>query len=130
MVAIANLVLKDGQATPVSHTFSPFSTDGSSAEWRERGNGVPFGQPSVKLTVRAPAPKGSVYKVSTTLNIPKVVQDMAGSSKIARETRVNLELLAPVMGDKQERKDIRMELIDLLQSPQFVAAWDDLESAY
>lgn len=82
MSNIANVVLFDGAATPVSHTFVPVSVtrQGSkiTALWREQLVGVPL-EGQVSLQTELEQLKSGVWHYTATVSVP-VMESVAGNN--------------------------------------------------
>jgi len=75
MAQIAALVLADGQATPVNHTFAPLGTDSTGvAKWVDRSGGIAIGYPTVTMQVREPSKSVRNYKVTRRIVLPILEQ--------------------------------------------------------
>lgn len=82
MSAIANLVVYDGAATPVLHTFLPIAVTRFAgevlAEWRENLAGVPVNaQP--RVSAKLSQMKSKVYKAEVRVVVP-VMETVAGQN--------------------------------------------------
>lgn len=81
MTAIAALTLMDGQATPVSHTFSPVNIDQSGvARWADRSGGVAIGYPVMSFGLRAPSKTSRNYRMLVKMVLPVLEQTSASTS--------------------------------------------------
>lgn len=128
MPQLAPIVINDGAATPVAHTFSPVTTDGFLAVSKERV-GVPVGYPSLEETVRPPVKGGEVYKLKTVLKIP-VVANVDGSSVVVRTAQGTVEMLFHESSSEQERKDLRVMLANYLGNATTIQVIEKLEPKY
>lgn len=71
MPVIGNLVLADGQASPVNHTFSPVNKDSAGvAKWTDRVSGIAIGFPVITLSLREPTKGQRNYKVVRKVVVP------------------------------------------------------------
>lgn len=52
MSAFANIVLNDGQATPVAHTFSPKTCIGTTAIYEDRSSGIAISYKKLQLDTK------------------------------------------------------------------------------
>jgi hypothetical protein len=82
MSAIANIVVYDGAATPVSHTLIPISVTRNAGQvealWREQLAGVPlYGQ--ISVVGRLQKLKSGIYKVTTRVEVP-VMESISGQN--------------------------------------------------
>lgn len=131
MPSNAPIAIADGASTPVTHTFSPRGIDGRVASFQEVISGVPIGYPKITVSSREPVNGGSVYKVTYKLQVPKVITTTDASGKTV--TSVNytnsgeITLLVAQASEKQERKNLRVLLANLLLSASTASVVDDLE---
>lgn len=111
------IILNDGQATPVAHTFSPASNgaDGLS-RWqdREHNSGVSIGFSTMTYSVREPIKPGGPSRVKLTISVPKldtttVVPTLIGSGA------ASMEFIFPGSYTLQDRKDLRAFLVNACQ---------------
>ena len=110
MATFADIVLADGQATPVNHTFKTKTSTGRTAVWEDRVSGVPIAYG--KLTVDT-KDNDSVRRVKLSVAVP-TLEAVSGAnssgftppSTVAYIHRVNIEFMLPQRGVSQNRKDI------------------------
>lgn len=122
MPAFGNIVLADGQNTPVNHTFVPVVIDQAGvAHYEDTAGGIPIGYGRLKLSLRRPntssAPgsnsRSSVYRAIVKLEIPvlEVTSPSTGSGiqpapTVAYTSMAQIEFVLPARGTEAERKDI------------------------
>lgn len=120
MSAIANVVVYDGEATQVAHTFKPIyvrNENGAQvAFYREAIAGVPLdAQPTLTLSQK-PLPSG-VTRLSARIAIP-VMESVSGQNsagytaapKVAYVTTGEVVLYAPSRSTPQQRRNLRYML--------------------
>lgn len=124
MAAMTNMQamsLQDGQATPVTHTFSPASNGADGvARWhdREHNSGMSIGFSTATLSVREPVKAGGPTRVRMTVHVPKL--DTTGVVPVLVSTGwAQLEYLFPGNFTLQDRKDLRA-FIGNMNSPSFL----------
>lgn len=108
----ANLVLNDGQATPVARTFSARGADLKLANYIDVSGGIGIGMGKITLSyVQANAANGS-YKVEARITLP-VMETISGSDggytpipKVAFNLFAKCEFVVPNRASLQNRKDI------------------------
>lgn len=138
MSSITTIVIADGKATPVSHTFYP-SSSGFLSRWREQISGVPLiGQGVLGMLAKFDEKNASaLQKIRIVLELP--VQEVAGTQnaagytaqpKVAFTNKVICEFFLPGRGDAAMRKDIRVMLKNLLGDATIVDAIDNLVMPY
>lgn len=120
MPAVATIVLADGQATPVNHSFIPAGQDAQGVWWFEdqsSGNAVGFNRISIALVRPGnPAPGASsenrLYRVKVGLHMP--VLDSMGTSdagftpapRVAYIERFTAEWIIPERASQPQRYDL------------------------
>jgi len=140
MAQIANIVLNDGKATPVAHTFTPQKIEGETAFWENSAPGVPLGFEGLQVTVKRPktlSGNGQVYRVTAKVMLPtlEVTSPATGTGiqpgpTLAYTTWGEVTLVLPARGTAVDRKDLRTLMIGLLQNAIFVDAADNLRNTY
>lgn len=133
MAQIANLVLADGQATPVSKTFTARRADTSLAVWKDQTAGIAIGFPTVSLSVRETA---SAFRVETRVTKP-VLEVISGSDagytpspKVAYTVLGKQEFVLPNRCTLQDRKDIQAFCKNLLADTVANNAIQNLEAPW
>lgn len=144
MPQAAPIVINDGAATPVAHTFTPIGKDQETGVfWFEQttpsatalaAKRIGYKQTRV-LGDKSRQATGS-SKVSFTLHVPTLETTGTADNGIPppptlayRElARVEFEL--PERGLKQERKDTRVLLINLMAHATTILNVDDLQPTY
>lgn len=141
MPAIAAIVLKDGQATPVDHTFSPVRVDATSvAKYADRSGGIAIGYPILTMQVRDPVgnnSKSRVYKVTLKVwapvleaTAPSTATGIQPAPMVAYTQSCTVEFLLPERSTRLNRQDILAYAKNLLAHPVVAAAVADLEPVY
>lgn len=112
MSAQADLVLNDGQGTPVAHTFSARGADMKLALWSDVSGGIGIGMGQVTLSNVQQTGTSSAYKVEGRITIP-VMEVVSGSDggytpvpKVAFNLFAKVEFVIPNRASLQNRKDI------------------------
>lgn len=70
MPQMANIVINDGQATPVAHTFGPGPLVGTEAVFLDRSGGISIGYPKVIINAAQPSKTSRLYKTRVKLVVP------------------------------------------------------------
>lgn len=128
MPALANIVINDGASTPVAHTFAPVTTDGLIASLKERV-GVPVGYPGLTASVRPPVKGGEVYKERFSLTLPTTVT-IDGVTSVDYTNVGNIEMLISERSTEQDRKNLRVLMINLLSHATVTTVVEKLEPIY
>jgi hypothetical protein len=137
MSAIANIVINDGQATPVAHTFYPTASD-PDAQFAENLSGIALiGNGNIKVSVKRVAQDGGMNRVRIVMALPALetasAQNSAGytaAPKVAYTHTVSADFILPNRGTAQQRKDLRVLLANLLANAQVVDAIENLARPY
>lgn len=132
-MALANIVLVDTQATPVTHTFVPVGPDENGVlTWQDQSAASPLGYWSIKLDLKIPSlpQAGTVSQATQRVIRPRIelhmpvlenvtnstVSGIAPAPTVSYVCRVrNGEFIIPERATLQNRKDLRKLYKDLLQ---------------
>lgn len=128
-----SLTIKDGASTPADHVFYPTRIDANNvATFQERVSGVPVGYPTITWSLRAANSSTETFKLVGKLTQPKAITstDLSGKTVTSVDyTNIGtVELVISQKATKQERKDLRVLLSNLLMNTSIVSSVDDLES--
>lgn len=139
MAAAGNILINDGQATPVQHTFAAVGVDRSKASYEDRVTGVRVGYPSIMLALRDPV-RTSVTPVSiATIEVRRptlAVTAPASGTGIqpaptkAYEQMFRGQFFLPERGTPGERDDILAYTKNLLANAVVTALVRDLERPF
>lgn len=128
------IVIADGAATPVNHTFAPDNIVGNTTNWVEVVSGVPVGYPKLQYVRREPVNGGSQWKIVLSMSQPKVITTTDTSGKTVTSVdytnRIEINYLVDRRSTKQERKDLRVLGSNLLANATIASAVDDLLGFY
>lgn len=135
MAQIADIVINDGAAPTVAHTFKPVATS-PRAMYREGISNLPLvGQG--QLMIGTGVPGAALQRVKVTLALPALETATGQNSdgytaapKVAYTNTVQIEFLLPSRGTAQQRKDLRVMLANCLLNAQVVDAVDNLNVPY
>lgn len=133
MAAIADIVIADGQTTPVNKTFGPDSIKNDVAQWFDRSGGIAVGYPTITTSVRPPSRNSTsrVNKVQVKIVVP-VLEQVAPSTiwTKAYECTFTGEFLMHERATLQNRKDILAFAKNLLGHAVATNAVHNLEPVY
>lgn len=144
-MALANIVLADAQATPVSHTFVPIGVDSNGVLWFEdqsAASPIGFWKISYQITRPKPAAPGEsskdrVIRVKVGLHEPilenvtnSTVSGVAPAPTISYVNRSNREFIFAERSSQQNRKDLRKMDWNLSNEAQFVNMVENLIFPY
>lgn len=142
MAARANIVINDGQAAPVSHTFNPNSGDGnvpgvSVIEYEDRSGGTQVGFPVISISTRKPTRKLRNCKVTFQVKRPvlevvsnSTVSGIAPAPTVAYDVVFKGEFIIPERSTIDVRKDALAYVKNLFAQGVVTSAIQDLESPW
>lgn len=132
MSAIANIAIADGAATPVTHTLAPVQST-PEAIWQDTDAAKAYTAAQYRIksvTKRSTSTKG-LTRVRVVLELPTMGTGVAlPASEVDYTHTAIVEMICPNRGLKQERKDMRSLLKNLLADAQIIDLVDELRSAY
>lgn len=132
MSAIANIAIADGASTPVTHTFAPVQTT-PAAIFRDTDAAKALLASQYRITgisKLTPNAKG-LSRVKLTVELPTMGNGVSlPTSEVDYTTTIHVEMIAPNRGLKQERKDARTLVKNLLADAQVIDMMDELRAAY
>jgi hypothetical protein len=141
MAAIANIVINDGQGTPVANTFAPAKTQADYALLEERSAGIYIGYK--KLTMKLTRPQGDSkaatrnLKLSIKVETPKLetvsngtISGIAPAPTISYRPVVELTATFPERSNLQDRKDLQAFLKNALSNAFVTDAFEKYELPY
>lgn len=117
MPQISDIVLYDGQATPVAQTFNPTSVEKDLVTLHEKsdpeGFGMITGFPSLSISRRLPTAANTNYKVMVKVKLP-IVEVPTGTnsagfqspSKVVATCTANLEFIIPGIALDASKADL------------------------
>lgn len=132
MATFANIVIKDGQATPVDHTYAPAYRRDNELGWADRSAGVLAGYRNVSLQVRPATNQNAGTRVSIKVKDPRLAtlgvndQGIIPTPVKAYETLAELSFMLPSGTDRQARLDILAYVSNLLANQQIKDSIIDL----
>lgn len=143
MPQITTIVINDGAATPVAHTFSPIGKDGKGVLWLEQTAPVPansLGGKRIGLSLIRPVTATSLKSATArgVISVYEPVLEVTGNSSTgitppatkAYELAGRATFDLPLRSTKQEKKDLRVLLSNALVNASVVSMLDDLSQAY
>lgn len=137
MSKIDNIVIKDGETPPVDHTFAPNGNTGTEANYADRATGISVGYPTIKTTLAQAGRNQPLNKVRIRLAVPKL-ETPDGPTQGGFVPAPRLAYLGSFDGTfifheratKQDRKNVRVYLANLLGHESTVDLIDNLSPAY
>jgi len=129
MPAIAALVINDGLASPGAHTFSPVTTDGSTAKWADRSPSIPAGFRTISFEVSPPSGNRVTNKLQAGFNNPTVAT-VDSVDKVVRNSSAQVTLNIHPESTLQERKDLLAYVYNFFGNATVKASVNDIEPFY
>lgn len=141
MAAIANMVINDGQATPVANTFAPAKTQADYALLEERSAGIYIGfkKLTLKLTRPTSASQSATrnLKLSVKIETPKLetvsnntISGIAPAPTISYRPVAELLVTFPERCSLQDRKDLQAFMKNALSNSFVTDAFEKYELPY
>lgn len=137
MSAIAAITLTDGAATPKNRVFAPTKKEGQVAIYHNRESGIVVGFDALTSQVRPADSKAKTTRLTYKLATPILEQTSPSTSTgiqpaptVAYTLIGTIEFVLPERCSKQDRKNLRTMMTDLLQEAVIVEAVDDYNFVY
>ena len=143
MPAVNTIIISDGAATPVAHTFSPQGQDAKGVWWFEQTTpspANPLGAKRISVSLRRSLTNGpslnTKAKVVIGLWVPtlETVGNTSGGfpppPTLSYSQDVRIEFTLPERGTEQERKDTRTLCRNLMGDVQIVNCVEKLLAMY
>lgn len=140
MPAIANIVVNDGKATPVAHTFEPATASADRATWEDRFATQYIGYN--KLVMNLTRPKGpskvANRNIYLDLRLETPVLETTGTNDagltpaptVAYRPMAEVRFTLPDRSLESERKDLRVMLTNCFGNSQVIAAIEKFSLPY
>lgn len=139
MAAIANVVINDGLATPVAHTFAPVTIDAQGvAKWADRSGGISVGFPTLSYSLKNPTGNSKSYKMTAKVTLPVLEQTSPSTSTGIQPAPVvgynliaNVEMVLPERSTTQDRKNLLAYVKNFMANASVVTAGvENYETVY
>lgn len=145
MAAASNIVINDGAATPVAHTFVPAQTVADFALFEDKAPGIYIGYNRLMLKLERPATKNmgrprqanGNLRLKSVVETPKLevlsnstVSGIAPAPTIAYTPKVEVIFTLPERSTLQDRKDLMALLKNALAHAALQAAVESFELPY
>lgn len=129
MPSLANIVINDGETTPVAHTFKPRTVDNGKAVFKEDAS-IPLEQNQLVVQLTEPAKAGVPYKGRVSLMLPHVVTDSSGKKVVSYYEAYAVEANTTESTTLQQAKNARVLLANALLNASVAAVLDGREPFY
>jgi len=132
-----SIVLTDGAATPVNHTFLPAKQDGILYTYHDRSSGIMAGYGVLTAQSKLPGNGSRATTVSYKLSLPTLEQTSASTATgiqpaptVAYTCTGKLEFVMPDRSTLQNRKDLLTMMRDLIDEALVTESVQDLDPTY
>lgn len=127
MSTFTDIVLTDGEATPVNHTYNPYSQDGTKKSvYATFEDGTPL-ERSVLTLQPGLGTSNKVRRPSVELRVPDVVTETINGVDIKKEQSfgsAKVQFLLPLNWSEQQCKNLRKQLHDAIDETVVAALVD------
>lgn len=130
MPAVTTIVLTDGKATPIDHTFTRNAVNGATMKLVDGSSATLAGRSILTIETRSPSGNGSAYRVRAGLGIPVEATDSDGNVSVARVSSAEVMFNLSPDSTVQEREDLVKMLGDLMAEVAFIDAVQNIEPFY
>lgn len=137
MPTFGNIVINDGQATPVAHTFGPVNLVGNAANFADRSGGISVGYPTILISHSVPSKTSRLYKVRLKLVVPTLetisnstMSGIAPAPTKAYDSTVDMMFFMPERSALADRKNILAYAKNLLSHATVIAVIENNENVY
>lgn len=126
MPTLGNIVINDGKATPVAHTFYPTVNRETGIKWTDRTGSSPLEFPYITWNSQW-TNNGQLFRPKYALTIP-IVEIRNGVTYKVADARVVAEAFLPEVASLAVRKDLHMMTRNLLALTSSEAMFNYSES--
>lgn len=139
MPAIGNVVINDGAATPLAHTYAPAGISGPIAYYADRSGGIPVGYFTLDISLRPPSAQSvekmylATFRIKTPIleqTSPSTATGIQPAPTVGYTPIAELKFWLPERSTLQNRKDLRAFAKNLLADAVVTAVVENLESVY
>lgn len=128
MPNLAPITVNDGASTPVAHVFTPAGMNGNQGVLYER-SGSAMSQPVLRLSNLGSVEGKAVTRVGVNLVVPHTAVEN-GQEVLRYYDTFKGEFMLSEKSVKQDRKNLRMLIVNALQTATLVSMIDDLEGLW
>lgn len=138
MAAISSIVINDGQATPVAHTFANANSSADRALFEDRVAGIYIGFNKLTFSLKRPSGPSNVanrnLKLQVRLETPKLevgvtssYSGIAPAPTVSYRPTVELNVVFPERCALQDRKDLLALMKNLMAHVAMTDAFEKYE---
>lgn len=137
MAAVGNIVINDGQGTPVAHTFSPSAVSTEVVSYHDRVGGIVLGYPELTLGQKLGANGTGSIKQTLRISVP-TLETVTGSTgegfapkpTLAYKERAFVEIYHDPRSSLQERKNLNAYLKNGLAATPWTTLVENYEMPF
>lgn len=137
MAAVGNIVINDGQGTPVAHTFSPTTVTSEVVSYHDRSGGIVLGYPELSLGQKMPSNGTGSIKQTLRISVP-TLETVTGSTgegfapkpTLAYKERFFAEVYHDPRSSLQERKNLNAYAKNALANAAWTTLIENFELPY
>jgi hypothetical protein len=137
MAAVASIVLANGEAVPVNHTFAPAIVTSSLSEFHDRSGGIVAGFGRISLGLRGPTQGSDAYKETIKVVVPTLEQTSPSTATgiqpaptRAYDCLAVVDMVFPTRSTLAERKNLFAYLKNLLAKSESTLLVENFEMPY
>lgn len=134
MPAFSNIIINDGAATPVSHTFAPQTRKGDVFTFQDRASGIPAGYPTITAAMQDTKSGLSVLRYKIMLPVLETLGSGGGAfvppPTVAYTLMADCKFIIPKRSALQERKDFRAFCANAMGNAGVQSVFNNLEWYY
>lgn len=132
MAAASDIVVNDGQSTPVAHTFSPARKDGGLVIYEERTTAnSPRGFYTLGVSQTSPKAANAVIRTKLSFEVPIEVHDTnLDVYTYPSSMRFNIDVLMPKDISTDDRADMAAYIKNILTHATIQALIANLDAPY
>jgi hypothetical protein len=133
MSAVANIVLADGQGSPVNHTFQPTDVKPEIVTYHDKVTGIVAGYPRITLGHRLSTRENPNVKTTGRIYLPVLETAATAASgftpgpTLAYNLAGNIDVTIPDRATAAERADLYAYLKNLVAHAVFGSAVKDMD---
>lgn len=131
MPTASAIVLNDGQATPVAHTFQPNQISPSLSVFTDRDSITSAGQKTLILGFSPATSKRATDRLSVKLNVPKESTDSGtGITSVVNTARFSCDIVLPDQMSFNDREDFAAFISNAVSHAVIQGMVTDLDPVY
>lgn len=137
MPTFGNVVINDGQGTPVAHTFAPVNLIGNAANFADRVGGISVGYPTILISLTPPSKTSRLYKARLRIVVPTLetisnstMSGIAPAPTKAYDSTVDMMFFMPERSTLSDRKNILAYAKNLLAHATVTSVIENNETVY